>query len=56
MEELATLGIETFTLDVQSDYSVAACVSKLSSLDILVNNAGAQYFMPVVDVPMPEAK
>lgn len=56
MEELATLGIETFTLDVQSEYSVAACVSKLSSLDIMVNNAGAQYLVPVVDVPIPEAK
>lgn len=56
MEQLATLGIETFTLDVQSEYSVAACVSKLSSLDILANNAGAQYLMPVVDVLIPEAK
>ena len=27
MEQLATLGIETFTLDVQSEYSIAACVS-----------------------------
>ena len=56
MEQLATLGIETLTLDVQSESSLAACVSKLSSLDILVNNAGAQYLMPVVDVPIPEAK
>ena len=56
MEQFATLSIEMFTLDVQSEYSVAACVSKLSSLDILVNNAGAQDLMPVVDVPIPEAK
>lgn len=56
MEQLATLGIETFTLDVQSEYSIAACVTKLSTLDILVNYAGAQDLMPVVDVPIPEAK
>ena len=56
MEHLAALGIETLTLDVQSESSIAACVSKLSSLDILVNNAGAQYLMPVVDVSISEAK
>ena len=41
MEQVASLGIETITLDVQSESSIAACVSKMSSLDILVNNAGA---------------
>ncbi len=56
MEQLASLGIETLTLDVQSESSIAACVSKLSGLDILVNNAGAQFLMPVVDVSVPEAK
>lgn len=56
MTQLASLGIETFTLDVQSDSSIAACVSKLSELDILVNNAGAGYSMPVSDLSIPEAK
>ncbi|MCJ1371078.1 hypothetical protein MMC20_002293 [Loxospora ochrophaea] len=56
MKQLASLGIETLTLDVQSESSIAACISKLSGLDILVNNAGAQFLMPVVDVPIPEAK
>ena len=56
MTKLASLGIETLTLDVLSDSSIAACVSKLSSLDILVNNAGAQYTMPVSDLSIPEAK
>ncbi|MCJ1377966.1 hypothetical protein MMC17_001062 [Xylographa soralifera] len=56
MKQVASLGIETLTLDVQSEASIAACVSKLSGLDILVNNAGAQFLMPVVDVSIPEAK
>jgi 1-acylglycerone phosphate reductase len=54
--QLASLGIETLTLDVLSDSSIAACVSKLSSLDILINNAGASYSMPVSDLSIPEAK
>lgn len=40
MSQLAALGMETLTLDILSDSSIAACRSKLSSLDILVNNAG----------------
>jgi short-subunit dehydrogenase len=56
MKQLEGLGIETLTLDVLSDTSIAACVSKLSSLDILVNNAGAQYTMPVSDLSIPEAR
>lgn len=56
MTELTSLGIETLTLDVQSDSSIAACVGRLSSLDILVNNAGAMYTMPVSDLSIPEAK
>ena len=56
MEQLTARGIETLTLNVQSDSSIAACVGKLSSLDILVNNAGATFLMPVVDVSIAEAK
>ena len=56
MSQLAALGIETLTLDVLSDSSIAACISKLSSLDILVNNAGCQLTMPVSDISIPEAK
>ena len=56
MTEVTALGIQTLTLDVQSDSSIAACVSQLSSLDILVNNAGATYAMPVSDLSIPEAK
>lgn len=56
MSNLASLGIEVLTLDIESDSSIAACVSKLSSLDILVNNAGAQFLMPISDVSIPDAK
>ena len=54
--ELTCPGIQTFTLDIQSDSSIATCVSQLSSLDILVNNAGATYAMPISDLIILEAK
>jgi 1-acylglycerone phosphate reductase len=56
MTKLASLGIEALTLDVLSDFSIAACVSKLSSLDILINNASAEFLVPVSDVSIPDAK
>jgi 1-acylglycerone phosphate reductase len=56
MTKLASLGIEAHTLDVLSDFSIAACVCKLSSLDILINNASAKFLMPVSDVSVPDAK
>ncbi|KAL1301597.1 hypothetical protein AAFC00_005827 [Neodothiora populina] len=56
MAHLRSLGIETMTLDVLSDASIAACVSQISELDILVNNAGAAYFMPISDISLDEAK
>jgi short-subunit dehydrogenase len=58
MTQLASLGIETLVLDIQSDSSIASCVSKLSSrnLDILVNNAGASASMPISDLSLLEAK
>lgn len=58
MAHLASLGIETLALDIQSDASIAACVSAVSSrnLDILVNNAGASASMPISDLSLAEAK
>ncbi|KAN0114423.1 NAD(P)-binding protein [Hyaloscypha variabilis] len=58
MANLVPLGIETLTLDIQSESSIAACVSKLSlaKLDILVNNAGASASMPISDLSLSEAK
>lgn len=56
MLSFRSAGIETFTLDVLSAESIAACASKVSSLDILVNNAGASYSMPISDLSIDEAK
>jgi 1-acylglycerone phosphate reductase len=56
MAHLTSVGIETLTLDVLSDSSIAACVAKLPSLDILINNAGGGYSMPVSDISILEAK
>ena len=56
MKNLTSYGIETLTLDVQSESSIADCVKKVSRLDILINNAGASYTMPIADVSIPEAK
>jgi 1-acylglycerone phosphate reductase len=56
MKRIAAFGIETLTLDVLSESSIAECVQKVASLDILVNNAGAQYLMPLADVSIPEAR
>ena len=56
LNQVKAHGIETLTLDVLSDSSIAQCVSKVSSLDILVNNAGAGYNMTFSDLSIPEAK
>ena len=61
MAALKGMGIETLTLDVVSEESIAACVSSVSkltgdTLNVLVNNAGAQYNMPISDLSIPEAK
>lgn len=56
MAGLRAQGIETITLDVMSEESIAACASKIPSLDILVNNAGRSYAMPIVDLDLAEAK
>ena len=56
MSQLVDLGIETLTLDVLSESSIAAAASKLSHLDILVNNAGGTYNRPISDLSISEAK
>jgi hypothetical protein len=45
--QFASLGIEALTLDVLSDSSITACVSKPSSLEFL---------MPVPDNSIPEGE
>lgn len=56
MTEVASCGIETITLDIQSASSVAACVEKVTRLDILVNNAGGSFSMPVSDLNIDDCK
>lgn len=56
MTKLQAAGIQTMTLDVLSDASIANAVSKISSLDILVNNAGTSYSMPISDMSIEEGK
>jgi 1-acylglycerone phosphate reductase len=58
LTQVQALGIETLTLDVLDESSIAACVNTMSEkgLDILVNNAGAMYYMPMSDLSIPEAK
>ncbi|KAJ5181267.1 Short-chain dehydrogenase/reductase SDR [Penicillium cf. griseofulvum] len=56
MSDVASQGIRTLQLDVQSDISIAECLGNISELDILVNNAGGGYSMPVSDLSIPEAK
>jgi len=56
MRSLEALGIETLTLDVLDDTSIAKTASEITQLDILVNNAGASYAMPISDLSITEAK
>ncbi|KAM5343622.1 hypothetical protein ACJ41O_012159 [Fusarium nematophilum] len=56
MQQLSSLGIQTLTLDVLSESSIAECAGQVPALDILINNAGGQYVMPVADIDIAEAK
>ena len=56
MAGLTSIGIETLPLDIQTESSIQACVTKISDLDILINNAGAMYTMPLSDLSIPRAK
>ena len=61
MAHFQNLKIETVTLDVMSDDSIAAAVKEVSSmtggnLDVLVNNSGGGFSMPLSDVNIAEAK
>ena len=59
--DLAHQGIETFSLEVTSDDSIAALKAEIASrtngsLDILVNNAGRNYTVPALDVEADEIR
>jgi NAD(P)-dependent dehydrogenase (short-subunit alcohol dehydrogenase family) len=61
MKALQNAGIETLTLDVLSEESIAASVIQVRTLlkgrlDILVNNAGMAYYAPAAEMDVAEAK
>lgn len=56
MTNMNKAGIETLSLDVLSQTSIHACVSKLPHLDILVNNAGGGLIMAISDLDISQAR
>jgi 1-acylglycerone phosphate reductase len=59
---LSSLGIETFSLSVDSESSIQSCLAEVTTLtkgrglDFLVNNAGRNYTMPALDVDMDQIR
>ena len=61
MSSVTAAGIETLTLDVQSQDSLSQCVASVAqltggTLDALVNNAGGGLSMPISDLSVEEGK
>ena len=60
MSKLASLGIETISLDITEEESIVNCVNtileKEGSIDVLVNNAGYGSYGAIEDVPLEEAR
>jgi 1-acylglycerone phosphate reductase len=62
LHSLASLGIETLSLTVDSEPSIQSCLAEVKSLtqgrglDFLVNNAGRSYTMPALDVDMDQVR
>ncbi|KAI0545935.1 short-chain dehydrogenase/reductase [Xylaria curta] len=61
LEDLATLGIETFEMDVTSKTSIENGVARIREttggcLDILINNAGILQIMPFADTHIEDAR
>ncbi|QIX02144.1 hypothetical protein AMS68_007661 [Peltaster fructicola] len=61
MGQMKAAGIETVTLDVQSEESIKEAVAEVTKvlggqLDFLVNNAGAGYSMPIMDIKQDQLK
>ncbi|KAI0103296.1 short-chain dehydrogenase/reductase [Nemania sp. FL0031] len=58
---LASLGMQTFEMDVTSAESIAAGVARVRAatggkLDILINNAGVMHILPFADTDVEEAR
>ena len=60
MEPLREFGVVPVPVDVTSEESMQACVSRILAdegrIDVLVNNAGFGYFGAIENVPMEEAR
>lgn len=61
IQDLATLGIETLSLEATSQESIQSLLHEVQTrtsgrLDILVNNAGRNYTVPATDVELPEIR
>ncbi|KAI1751514.1 short-chain dehydrogenase/reductase [Xylaria castorea] len=61
LEDLTTLGIETFEMDVTSKISIETGVARIreatgGKLDIVINNAGVLQIMPFADTDIEEAR
>ncbi|KAI8952427.1 short-chain dehydrogenase/reductase [Xylaria longipes] len=61
LANLATLGIETFEMDVTSKSSIESGVARVGEatggkLDIVINNAGVLQIMPFADTDVEEAR
>jgi 1-acylglycerone phosphate reductase len=62
LSSLASLGIETLSLTVDSESSIQSCLAQVTSitkgrgLDFLVNNAGRSYTMPALDVDLSQVR
>jgi len=61
IDDLASLGIETFSLEVTDESSIANLLDEVRAatngrLDYLVNNAGRNYTVPALDVDFDEVR
>jgi NAD(P)-dependent dehydrogenase (short-subunit alcohol dehydrogenase family) len=59
--QLATLGIDTFVMDVTSSDSIESGVARVTKatggkLDILINNAGVMHILPFADTDVEDAR
>jgi NAD(P)-dependent dehydrogenase (short-subunit alcohol dehydrogenase family) len=60
IQDLATLGVITLSLDVTNSSSISAAIHTIVNhtgrIDLLINNAGYGLMGPVVEIPLPEVR